>query len=91
MSNSSWFVCFFPSQCIWRNKNFRKNVGYSICKVNSLQKCYEIAKFDVIRIALLKPSDGQKTYPRLLSDCRSKPSQVLILFSNRLLEKQIKY
>ena len=68
MPYSFWFTCLLPGQCIRRDRKFWENLGYTISKVNSLQKCYEITKFDVIRIALLKPSDGQKAYPTLLSD-----------------------
>ena len=33
-----------------RNWEFWENIGYAISKVNNLQKCYEIAKFDVFQI-----------------------------------------
>ena len=68
MSYSFWFVCILSCQCIRRNWYLWKNVGYAFGKIYSLQKGYEIAQLDVIRISLLKPSDGEHTYPGLLGD-----------------------
>ena len=48
MSYSFWLVCILSSQCIRRDRKFRENISDSISKVYSLQKCNEIAKFDVI-------------------------------------------